>query len=79
MTTTRTGYVPQGRWADGNPPEFWDMMPERLHPTEQSANQYLREVMEYRLAHPRAGQRVLAETRVIKRTIIDEVQGEGGG
>jgi hypothetical protein len=67
---TRTGYMAQGRWADGDG-EWFDLDP--LYDTEQQATAQLRMTLEWRLSHPKQHTRILAGTRIVKRTIVDEV------
>ena len=69
---TRTGYMIQGMWDDERALGWFDLT-EGMYPDETTAAKGLFELLSYRLSHRKNHSRVLAGTRIVKRTIVDEV------
>ena len=68
----RTGYMIQGMWDDDRALGWFDLS-EGMYPDEASASKGLLLLLKYRLSHRKAHTRNLAGTRIVKRTIVDEV------
>ena len=69
---TTTGYMMQGMWDDDRALGWFDLS-DGLYPDKDSAIVAIIDLLEYRLARRSNHKRVLAGTRIVKRTITDEV------